>query len=185
VNLGLFQPDIDVIWDLAPHDVSIVDYILGRKVRRVSATGSSHNPRGTMDVAYLSLEYEDGLDAHLHLSWLSPVKIRRMIYSGTLSSAIYDDLEPSEKVKVYEHGVDFEVSDLEARKQVLVNYRRGDMRAPAVDNKEALSVQVREIADAIRGGASAPAMGEAGLHVVRVLDAATRSVAEGGVRIDV
>ena len=184
INLGLFQPDVDVIWDLAPHDVSIIDYIVGSRVRRVSAVGSSHNPRGTADVSYLTLEYENGLVSHLHLSWLSPVKMRRMIFAGTKSSAIYDDLEPSEKVKIYDHGVDFEVSDLEVRKQVLVNYRRGDMRAPALDNKEALATEMREIAAALRGGSVVPATGNEGLQGVRVLDAATRSFASGGAPIE-
>jgi len=185
INLGLFQPDIDVIWDLAPHDVSIVDYVVGCRVRHVSAVGSSHNPRGIADVAYLSLEYDNGLMAHLHLSWLSPVKVRRMIFSGTSSSAIYDDLEPSEKIKVYDHGVDFEVSDLETRQQVLVNYRRGDMHAPALDNKEALAVQMREVAAALRGGPVPTAAAEDGLEVVRVLDVASRSLAAGGTRLEV
>jgi predicted dehydrogenase len=183
VNLGLFQPDVDVIWDLAPHDLSILHYVINRKVLSVRAHGSSHNPRHLADVAYVSVEYEGGLEAHMHLSWLSPVKVRRMIFSGTGSSAIYDDLEPSEKVKVYDHGVSFEVADVEARKQVLVNYRRGDMRAPAVDNKEALGVEIREIAQALRAGALPPAMGEDGLAVVRILEATSKSLATDGTRV--
>lgn len=183
INLGLFQPDVDVIWDLAPHDVSICSYVLGQSVQRVSAVGSTHNPRGFADVAYLTLEYESGLNVHLHLSWLSPVKVRRMIFSGTNSSVIYDDLEPSEKVKIFEHGVDFQVTDPDARKQVLVNYRRGEMRAPALDNKEALALEVSEIARAIRGGESPPSMGTDGLEIVRVLSAASKSLEMDGARI--
>lgn len=183
INLGLFQPDVDVIWDLAPHDLSILSHVIGKKVKSVKATGSSHNPRKFADVAYLDIEYEGGLTAHLHLSWLSPVKVRRMIFSGTNLSVIYDDLEVSEKLKVYDHGVTFDVSDVEARKQVLVNYRRGEMRAPAIDNKEALGTELREIAVAIRGGALPPAIGEDGLEVVRVLEAAAKSLAQDGVRV--
>jgi predicted dehydrogenase len=183
INLGLFQSDVDVIWDLAPHDLSILAYVVGRKPHSVRAHGSSHNPRGLADVAYLSVEFEGGLTAHMHLSWLSPVKVRRMIFSGTTSSALYDDIEPSEKIKVYDHGVSFEVSDLEARKQVLVSYRRGDMRAPAVDNREALGVEMREIAAALRGGKPVPGMGEDGLDVVRVLEAAGKSLAADGARV--
>jgi predicted dehydrogenase len=183
INLGLFQPDVDVIWDLAPHDLSILNYIAGSRVRRVWAHGSSHNPRNIADVAYLSLEYEDGWSAHMHLSWLSPVKVRQMIVAGTESSAIYDDLEPSEKIKIYGHGVSFDVSDLETRKQVQVNYRRGDMRAPALDNKEALGTEMAEIARAVRGGPLPAGLGEDGLAVVRILETAARSMASDGARI--
>ena len=183
INLGLFQPDVDVIWDLAPHDLSILRYVLGRNVVSVQATGSSHNPRNLPDVGYLTVEYEGNLTAHLHLSWLSPVKVRRMIFPGTASSLIYDDLEMSEKVKVYDHGVSFDVSDIEARKQVLINYRRGDMRAPALDNKEALGVEMKEIAAAIRGGAQVAATGEDGLEIVRVLEASQKSLASGGAKV--
>jgi predicted dehydrogenase len=186
INLGLFQPDVDVIWDLAPHDLSILGYVLGQKPVSVVATGSSHNPRGFADVAYLDVRYDSGQNAHLHLSWLSPVKVRRMIFSGTKTSVIYDDLEAAEKIKVYDHGVSFDVSDLETRAQVLVNYRRGDMLAPALDNKEALAVELREIAAALRGEAAPNvATGEDGLVIVRVLDAAQRSLQQDGARVAV
>lgn len=184
VNLGLFQPDIDVIWDLAPHDLTILQYVLGQKVRTVQATGKSHNPRKTVDVAYLTLEYENGLMAHLHLSWLSPVKVRRMILSGTQSSLIYDDIEPSEKVKIYDHGVSFDVRDVEARERVLVSYRRGDMRAPAIQHREALAVELDEIAAVLRGDvAHHDATGGDGLEIVRILEAATRSLEHDGQRV--
>lgn len=183
INLGLFQPDVDVIWDLAPHDLSVLSYVVDKKVESVQATGSSHNPRGFADVAYLDLRFEGGVTAHLHLSWLSPVKVRRMIFSGTASSLIYDDLEMSEKIKVYDHGVTFDVSDIEARKQVLVNYRRGEMRAPALDNKEALGTELREIASVIKGGKEQVALGEDGLEVVRVLEAAQQSLKKDGARV--
>lgn len=183
INLGLFQPDVDVIWDLAPHDLSIVQYVVGARVKSVHAVASSHNPRGLVDVAYLHLDLDNGVSANVHMSWLSPVKVRRMIFSGTKSSLIYDDLEMAEKIKVYDHGVSFDVSDVEARKQVLVNYRRGDMRAPAIDNSEALSAELAEIAAALRGEASAVATGEDGLAIVQVLEAAQRSLATGGSRV--
>lgn len=183
INLGLFQPDVDVVWDLAPHDISTINYIIGKKVVSVQATGTSHNPRGLNDVAYLDLRYEGGITAHLHLSWLSPVKVRRMIFAGTKSSIIFDDLEMSEKIKVYDHGVTFDVKDIEARKQVLVNYRRGEMRAPALDNKEALGTELREIAQVLRGKEGQVATGEDGLDIVRVLEAAQKSLAQDGARI--
>jgi predicted dehydrogenase len=183
INLGLFQPDVDVIWDLAPHDLSIVQYVVGARVKSVHAVASSHNPRGLVDVAYLHLDLDNGVSANVHMSWLSPVKVRRMIFSGTRSSLIYDDLEMAEKIKVYDHGVSFDVSDVEARKQVLVNYRRGDMRAPAIDNSEALAAELAEIAAALRGEASAAATGEEGLAIVSVLEASQRSLATGGSRV--
>jgi predicted dehydrogenase len=183
INLGLFQPDVDVIWDLAPHDLSILNFIIGKKPVSVQAAGSSHNPRGFDDVAYLDVRYENNVSAHLHLSWLSPVKVRRMIFAGTQSSIIYDDLEMSEKIKIYDHGVTFDVSDIEARKQVLVNYRRGEMRAPALDNKEALGTELKELAAVIRGGTAPVATGEDGLEVVRVLEASARSLKQDGARV--
>ena len=188
INLGLFQPDVDVIWDLAPHDLAILNYIVGKRPVAVQATASAHNPRGLSDVAYLDVRYENDLLAHLHLSWLSPVKIRRMIYSGTKSSVIYDDMELSEKVKIYDHGVSFDVKDLETRKQVLVNYRRGEMRAPALDNKEALGTELSELAAVLRGTANPDvtknvASGEDGLAIVRILEACKVSLSKDGARV--
>jgi predicted dehydrogenase len=183
INLGLFQPDVDVVWDLAPHDLSIVTHIVGKKLLTVQATGTSHNPRGFNDIAYLDLRFEDEISAHLHLSWLSPVKVRRMIFAGTKSSIIYDDMEASEKVKVYDHGVSFDVKDLEARQRVLVSYRRGDMRAPAVDTREALAIELSDIATTLRGGKAQVATGEDGLAIVRVLEAAQKSLEKDGARV--
>jgi predicted dehydrogenase len=184
INLGLFQPDVSVVWDLAPHDLSILQYVVGERLTAVQANGTSHNPRNLVDVAYVSLRFESGLTAHLHLSWLSPVKVRRMIFSGTKSSLIYDDLEMAEKVKVYDHGVSFDVADLETRAQVLVNYRRGDMRAPALDNREALATEFSDIAARLRGKPSTAATAEDGLQVVRVLEAAEQSIVKGGAWIE-
>jgi len=180
INLGLFQPDVSVIWDLAPHDLSILQHVVREKLNAVQANGTHHNPRKLVDVAYVSLRYESGLTAHLHLSWLSPVKVRRMIFSGTKSSLIYDDLEGAEKVKIYDHGVSFDVADVETRSQVLVNYRRGDMLAPALDNREALGTEFSEIAASLRGYPASVAMAEDGLQVVRVLEAAEQSIQGGG-----
>jgi predicted dehydrogenase len=186
INLGLFQPDVDVVWDLAPHDLSIISHVIRQRVKSVTVNATSHNPRNHVDVAYLGLEYESGLTAHLHLSWLSPVKVRRMIFSGTRSSIIIDELEASEKVKIYDHGVTFDVSDLEARRQVLVSYRRGEMRAPALDQREALATELIDIAGALDGDTHASvATGEDGLEVVRTLDAIERSLAAGGARTTV
>jgi predicted dehydrogenase len=186
INLGLFQPDVDVTWDLAPHDLSILQYLIGRAPRTVRSLSSCHNPSGFADVAYLHLDYGDNLVAHLHLSWLSPVKVRRVILAGEKQSVIYDDLEPAEKIKIYDHGVSFTApTDDEARRRMLVSYRKGDMRAPNVSLAEALGVELKEIARDLSGGARAAGRGEDGFAVVRVLEAATRSLKEGGVAVDV
>lgn len=185
INLGLFQPDVDVVWDLAPHDLSILRFVVNKPVKSVQAAGAAHNPRSLADVAYVGLDYGDGLIAYLHLSWLSPVKVRRMIFSGTKSSLLFDDIELSEKIKIYDHGVSFDVSDLETRKQVLVNYRRGDMRAPALNNREALGVELKEIAAALAGKPATVTVGEDGLEVVKVLEASQKSLKEDGKRIPI
>lgn len=185
INLGLFQPDVDVIWDLAPHDLSILQYIVGRTPKAVRAMGSCHSPSGFADVAYLHLDYGDELIAHLHLSWLSPVKVRRMIFAGTKQSVIYDDLEPAEKIKIYDHGVEFDVKDAEARRRILVSYRKGDMRAPNIALTEALTVELSNIAATLRGDAKARAPGDDGAAVVRVLEAASKSLKEGGALVAV
>jgi predicted dehydrogenase len=180
INLGLFQPDVDVVWDLAPHDLSILHDVFGRLPQTVAAMGSSHNPRGVADVAYLHLDYGAGLTAHLHLSWLSPVKVRRMILAGTAQSLIFDDLDQDAKIKLYEHGVGFDVANLENRRQLLVSYRKGDMRAPAIAPLEALSGELTDIARALNGHSAGRATGEHGLAVVKVLEAASRSLQDAG-----
>ncbi len=180
IALGLFQPDVDVIWDLAPHDLAILNHVLGRLPSRVRALGSSHNPRKVIDVAYLHLEYDDTLHAHLHLSWLSPVKVRRTIFSGSRQSLIYDDLEPAEKVKLYDHGVSFDIHNADALAQVLINYRKGDMRAPALPVTEALASLVRHLAACLRGEEEPLVSGESGRRVVKILEAAERSLARDG-----
>jgi predicted dehydrogenase len=180
INLGLFQPDVDVIWDLAPHDLSILQHVLGRVPKTVAAMGSSHNPRGTVDVAYLHLDYGEGTSAHLHVSWLSPVKVRRMILAGTKQSLIFDDLDQDAKIKLYDHGVAFDVSDLQSRRQVLVSYRKGDMRAPAIKPNEAIADELNEIASALRGSVVSRATGHHGLASIRTLDAAMRSLRDSG-----
>jgi predicted dehydrogenase len=180
IALGLFQPDVDVVWDLAPHDLSILQHVLRMTPRTVRALGSSHNPHGMTDVAYLHLEYASGLHAHLHVSWLSPVKIRRMILAGSRHSLIFDDLEPAEKIKLYDHGVSFDVSDLEARREVLISYRIGDMRAPALPVTEALAAEMRHVAAVLREGVAPLAPASAGVSIVRTLEAAGESLRRDG-----
>ena len=147
--------------------------------------GNSHNPQGSVDIAYLHLDYGGGLAAHLHLSWLSPVKVRRTIVAGTKQSLIFDDLDQEAKIKLYDQGVAFDVTDMDSRQQLLVSYRKGDMRAPMLPAREALTVEMAEVAGVLRGTAVSRSPGEQGLAVVRVLEAAARSLARAGETVSV
>lgn len=182
INLGLFQHDVNVVWDLAPHDLSIVDFIVGRAPRSVSAFGAVHANEGIEDVAYINLDYGDGLIANFHVNWLSPVKVRQMIFGGSEQSLIYNDLESSEKVKVYNRGISVG-SDPEKRRQVLISYRSGDIWVPNLPNEEPLARMATHFLSCIREGRTPLTDGEAGLRVVRILDAAQRSIRAQGGRI--
>jgi predicted dehydrogenase len=179
VNLGLFQHDVNVIWDLAVHDLSIVDYVLPSQVRAVSATGMSHVPGEPENIAYLTLFFEGRLIGHIHVNWLAPVKVRRTLIGGSRKMIVYDDLEPSEKVKVYDKGITVNNS-AESVYQMLIAYRTGDMWAPQLDITEALRTEALHFFHCIEKGERPITDGEAGLRVVRVLEAATRSMAERG-----
>jgi predicted dehydrogenase len=180
INLGLFQHDVNVIWDLAPHDLAIVDYVTGREARSLTATGTAHASNGIEDVAYLSLDLGGSLMANFHVSWLSPVKVRRMIFGGSRKSVIFDDLQPDEKVRVYDRGI--EVSkDSESVRSVLVGYRTGDIWVPKLDTAEPLQTMMRHFAECVEKGMRPLSDGGAGARIVRILDAAERSIkAQGG-----
>ena len=179
INLGLFQHDVNVIWDLAPHDLSIVDYLVGRMPRSVSAFGSVHANKEIEDVAYLNLDFGDGLIANFHVNWLSPVKVRAMIIGGSDQSLMYNDLDVGERIKVYNRGI--EMATDEQRRNVLISYRSGDMWSPNVGNEEPLSIVAADFVRCIREKKRPIADGEAGLRVVRILEAAQRSIkAQGG-----
>jgi predicted dehydrogenase len=179
VNLGLFQHDINVVWDLAVHDISIMDFILPVQPCAVSATGMSHLPGRPENIAYLTVFFDGPLIAHIHANWLAPVKIRRTLVGGSRRMIVYDDLEPSEKVKVYDKGIAVDRNG-EMQYQHLIAYRSGDMWAPQLDGTEALRVEAREFVRCIEDKAPVLTDGEAGLRVVRLLEAATRSMAERG-----
>jgi predicted dehydrogenase len=181
INLGLFQHDVNVIWDLAPHDLSIVDHLLGRTPRTLSAFGAIHANQDIEDVAYLNLDFGDGLVANFHVNWLSPVKVRHIIIGGSEQSLIYNDLESSERIKVYDRGIDM-VND-EARRKVLVNYRSGDMWSPKVGTEEPLSLMAADFIRCVREGGRPIADGASGLRVVKILDAAQRSIKAQGARV--
>jgi predicted dehydrogenase len=179
INLGLFQQDVDVIWDLAAHDLSIMDYILGEAPVEVSATGTSHVHGAVENVAYVTAFYQSSLIAHLNVNWLSPVKVRRTLIGGSKQMVVYDDIESSEKVKIYDKGVTVK-NGPESLYKLLVSYRSGDMYAPQLDVTEALRIEAQHFADCITNGKTPITDGAAGLRVVSVLEAATRSMKNRG-----
>jgi predicted dehydrogenase len=186
INLGLIQTDVNVIWDLAPHDVSIMDYLIGRAPVSVSATGASHGGSPTENIAYVTVRYTGSLIGHVHVNWLAPAKVRRTILGGSKKMMIYDDMEPSEKLKIYDKG--FTVApdpSPENEYQLLISYRSGDMHAPQIDTREALAVETDNVIQAIGGRETLIADGRAGWRVVRILEAAQRSIVAGGEPIPV
>jgi predicted dehydrogenase len=181
VNLGLFQSDVDVTWDLAVHDLAILDYLTAASPRAVSATGMSHVPERPGNIAYLTLFFDDRLIAHVHVNWLSPVKIRRALIGGSRKMIVYDDLELTEKVKVYDRGIILaQRPDSENLYRMLIGYRMGDMWSPRLELTEALRVEVLEFLDCIETGGRPASDGESGLRVVRTLEAVSASMACGG-----
>ena len=179
VNLGLFQHDVNVIWDLAVHDLAIMDYVLPMRPQAVSATGMSHVPGKPENIAYLTLFFDGNLIAHVHVNWLAPVKIRRTLIGGSQRMVVYDDLEPSEKLKIYDKGITIN-NGPETLYRMLIDYRTGDMWAPQLDLAEALQVEARHFIECIETGQQPITDAEAGLRVVRILEAASQSMAERG-----
>ena len=193
INLGLFQHDINVVWDLAPHDLSIMDYVLGeRRPVAVTATGCCHVERGIENIAYVMLHFPEEFIAHFHFNWLSPVKIRRALIAGSRKMVVYDDIEPTEKVRVYDSGVTASRGpaaaagagdDREAAYRTLVSYRTGDVWVPKLDQTEALRYVCGEFLAAVRERRRPLTDGESGLRVVRLLEAAQESIRQGGRRV--
>jgi predicted dehydrogenase len=181
VNLGLFQSDINVIWDLAPHDISILDFIVGGQPAEVTAIGVAHGGSPTENIAYITMRYPNSFLAHVHVNWLAPAKVRRTILGGSKKMLVYDDAEPTEKIKIYDKGVSFQASQgSEDPYALLVSYRTGDMLAPNLSGKEALAVEVENIVKAIRGEEALVSDGQSGLRVVQILEAAQASINSGG-----
>ena len=179
VNLGLFQHDVNVVWDLAVHDLAIMDHVLNAKPYAVAATGMSHVPGRPENIAYLTLFFETNLIAHINVNWLAPVKVRRTLIGGTRRMIVYDDLEPSEKVKVYDKGIHL-ANNSESLYKMLISYRTGDVWAPRLDETEALRTEADHFIRCIEDRVPAISDGEAGLRIVEILEAATRSLAERG-----
>jgi predicted dehydrogenase len=180
INLGLFQHDVNVVWDLAPHDLSIVDYVLDYEARSISAWGCAHANVDIEDIAYVNVDYGDRMMANFHVNWLSPVKIRQMIFAGSRKSLIFNDLNTTEQIKVYDRGINVGSGD-EARRKAQIDYRAGDIWSPHIAPQEALAGVVSHFAECIREGKTPLSSGQLGLRVVRLLEAATRSIrAQGG-----
>jgi len=175
VNLGLFQRDVSVISDLAVHDFSILDFLLGQHPVAVSASGTNHFPGTPENLAYIALFYDSGTIAHANVNWLAPVKVRQILVGGSKKMITYDDLEPSEKIKVYDKGINF-TDDPEQIYQMRVGYRTGDMWAPKLDMTEALRVEGAHFVDCIEHGTAPQTDGHLGLRVVELIEAATSSM---------
>jgi predicted dehydrogenase len=177
VNLGLFQHDVDVIWDLAPHDLSIMDHLLGDRPEAVVATGGTHL-NGVADVAFITFYFPDNVIAHINVNWLSPVKVRTTLIGGEKKMLVWNDLEADEKIKVYDKGV--QIATPEGVHDLLVSYRSGDMWAPKVDQTEALMVELEYFLECVSNHRKPFNDGMAGLRVVRMLESAHQSLSQRG-----
>jgi predicted dehydrogenase len=178
-SLGLFQSDVSVIWDLAVHDISIIDHILDEDPVAVSATGSCHVAGSPENMAHITLFFDSRCVAHVSVNWLSPIKVRQTFVGGSKKMIVYADLEPTEKIKVYDKGITLNGSSENAH-QFRIGYRAGDMWAPHISAKEALQSEVEHFIDCARNGTPPISGGLSGLRVIEVLEAASRSIAEQG-----
>lgn len=183
VNLGLFQHDINVVWDLAPHDFSIMNYLIDKEPEFISAQGTEHFGTGIEDVAYIAVHFVNSFIAHFHCNWLSPVKIRKTLISGDKKMLVWDDLESDEKIKIYDRGVEFKNG--EGIHKLLVSYRSGDMHAPNISNTEALHLEAEYFVECLEKNREPFNNGEAGLKVVRMLEATDKSLRNSGGKIKI
>ena len=183
VNLGLFQRDVNVLWDLAVHDLAMMDYLIpDRKPIAVSATGVAHVTGQPENMAYLTCFFDDNLVGHIHANWLAPVKLRRTLIGGEKQMIVYDDLEPSERVKVYDKGIT--VTDERELQKLLISYRSGDCWSPKVPPGEALQNEVSHFVECIRNGTKPLSDGAAGLRVVQWIEAGSRSMQLRGAPVE-
>jgi predicted dehydrogenase len=167
-----------VIWDLAPHDFSIMDYLLGADIKGIAAHGSAHFNTGLEDVAYVTVQYANNLIAHFHLNWLAPTKIRRTIVGGSRKMLVWDDLNPDEKIRIYDKGA--EVTTLEGKYGIQASYRMGDVITPWLESKEALPLEAQYFVNCINNGETPFNDGKQGLRVVSLLEATDASLKSGG-----
>ena len=183
INLGLFQPDVNVLWDLAPHDISIVNHIVDDKPYSVQAVGVSHTNNNIENIAYLTLNYSTNMIAHFHCSWTSPVKIRKFLIGGERKMIAWDDMEPTEKIKVYDTS--YSHSSNEEKRKILVDYRVGDIYVPKVTNNEALSEMAKDFLSSISDGTDPISNYISGINVIKVLEASQISIKNGGKEVKV
>jgi predicted dehydrogenase len=179
INLGLFQRDVSVIWDLAVHDLAILDFLLDTAPTAVSANGANHVTGGPSNMAYMTIYFDNGIIAHISVNWLAPVKVRQVLIGGSKRMIVYDDLQSSEKVKVYDRGVTL-ASGADENYKGLVSYRLGDMYGPELSHKEALLTEIEHFVDCIEHGKVPVTSGESGLRVVKTLEAASLSLRQHG-----
>ncbi|BCL61017.1 oxidoreductase [Desulfomarina profundi] len=180
VNLGLFQSDVNVIWDLAVHDLAIVDFLFSCRPSRVSARGVAHTDSSLENIAYVTLEYENSFIANFHVNWLSPVKIRKTLIGGSRKMIEWNDLVPAEKVRIYDKGITLSAEDKKQKSKLLISYRSGDILAPCIDQTEALTVMVKEFAQCIHENRPPLTDGKAALRVLKILEVAQQSLVCGG-----
>ncbi len=178
INLGLIQQDVNVLWDLAPHDISILDYLIPTKPYSVQATGVSHIHNGMENIAYLTVNYEQDFIAHFHCSWSSPVKIRMMLFGGDKKMIVFNDMEPTEKIRIYDTA--HSVTNDEEKMRVLVDYRIGDVFIPKLGSAEALGGMAKDFISAIVNGTTPIASYQSGLSTIKILEAAQISIKEKG-----
>jgi predicted dehydrogenase len=178
INLGLFQPDINVLWDLAPHDISILNYLYNEKPYSVQATGTCHTGNGIENIAFITVNYESGFIAHFNCSWSSPVKIRMMLIGGDEKMIVFNDLEPTEKIKIYDTGYKY-MTD-EEQYSIRVDYRSGDVHIPKINMKEALSGMASDFINAINNKTTPVSDFNSGLEVIRILEASQVSIKDKG-----
>ena len=183
INLGLFQPDINVLWDLAPHDLSILRYLHDETPYSVNATGISHTHNGIENIAFMTINYQSGFIAHLNCSWSSPVKVRMMLIGGDQKMIIYNDVEPTEKIKVYDTG--YELKSDEDKNKILVDYRVGDIYVPKVNNKEALAQVASDFIGGILEKRTPRSSHHIGLDIVKMLEASEQSIKNKGAEVKI
>ncbi len=183
INLGLFQQDVNVVWDLAIHDLAIVDHIFELQPISVSATGMAH-AGSHENIAYLTLKYPNSFIAHFHVNWLSPVKIRKTIIGGSKKMIEWNDLVPGEKIKIYDKGIDFSSLNREKENALRISYRSGDIHSPYIDSTEALSLVIQEFVESIIENRTPLTDGQAGLRIMKILEAADKSLNQHGQNIN-
>jgi len=181
INLGLFQADVNVLWDLAPHDISILNYLVKEQPVCLNATGISHLNNGIENIAYITMKYQNGLIAHFNCSWTSPVKIRQILIGGDKKMVLFNDMDPSEKLKVYDTG--YSVKSDEDKRDMLINYRTGDVYCPKIEIVEALQGVAHDFVNSIVNGTQPVSNMHLGLQVVSILEAASRSIRQNGAEV--